>query len=158
MSTIDVPSVSLLLSYVSGGLGIGLVPALAMAEAPSALRADLKERLSAALALIERAGAKAADATQLARQAASGLYYATAAALFLREFTGDSRPAWAHFDMSAPSWADATDGELTKGATGWGVRTLVNWVEARASDAKGSRGAAVTKAKKDRKVPPPAGG
>ena len=34
LSTIDVPSVSLLLSYVSGGLGIGLVPALALAEAP----------------------------------------------------------------------------------------------------------------------------
>jgi DNA-binding transcriptional LysR family regulator len=35
LSTIDVPSVSLLLSYVSGGLGIGLVPALALAEAPA---------------------------------------------------------------------------------------------------------------------------
>jgi DNA-binding transcriptional LysR family regulator len=34
VSTIDVPSVSLLLSYASGGLGIGLVPALALAEAP----------------------------------------------------------------------------------------------------------------------------
>jgi DNA-binding transcriptional LysR family regulator len=34
VSTIDVPSVSLLLSYVSGGLGIGLVPALALAEVP----------------------------------------------------------------------------------------------------------------------------
>src|SRR4029077_7798202 len=33
VSTIDVPSVSLLLSYVSGGLGIGLVPALALTEA-----------------------------------------------------------------------------------------------------------------------------
>jgi DNA-binding transcriptional LysR family regulator len=33
VSTIDVPSVSLLLSYVSGGLGIGLVPALALSEA-----------------------------------------------------------------------------------------------------------------------------
>ena len=33
VSTIDVPSVSLLLSYVSGGLGVGLVPALALAEA-----------------------------------------------------------------------------------------------------------------------------
>ena len=32
VSTIDVPSVSLLLSYVDGGLGIGLVPALALAE------------------------------------------------------------------------------------------------------------------------------
>jgi DNA-binding transcriptional LysR family regulator len=35
VSTIEVPSVSLLLSYISGGLGIGLVPALALAEAPS---------------------------------------------------------------------------------------------------------------------------
>ena len=35
VSTIDVPSVSLLLSYVSGGLGIGLVPALALAEMPA---------------------------------------------------------------------------------------------------------------------------
>jgi len=32
VSTIDVPSVSLLLAYVSGGLGIGLAPALALAE------------------------------------------------------------------------------------------------------------------------------
>jgi DNA-binding transcriptional LysR family regulator len=32
VSTIDVPSVSLLLAYVSGGLGIGLTPALALAE------------------------------------------------------------------------------------------------------------------------------
>jgi DNA-binding transcriptional LysR family regulator len=34
VSTIDVPSVSLLLAYVSGGLGIGLVPALALGEMP----------------------------------------------------------------------------------------------------------------------------
>jgi DNA-binding transcriptional LysR family regulator len=33
VSTIDVPSVSLLLAYVSGGLGIGLAPALALADA-----------------------------------------------------------------------------------------------------------------------------
>jgi DNA-binding transcriptional LysR family regulator len=35
-STIDVPSASLLLSYASGGIGIGLAPALAVAEAPRA--------------------------------------------------------------------------------------------------------------------------
>ncbi|HEU0158670.1 MAG TPA: acyl-CoA dehydrogenase family protein [Hyphomicrobiaceae bacterium] len=56
-----------------------------LAEAPSELGLNLKERLSAALSLLERAGAGAPDATVLARQAASGLYYATAAALFLRE-------------------------------------------------------------------------
>jgi leucyl aminopeptidase len=51
-----------------------------------------------------------------------------AAALFLREFTGPLRPNWVHFDMSAPSWADSADGELAKGATGWGVRTLLRWL------------------------------
>ncbi|HEY7174748.1 MAG TPA: leucyl aminopeptidase [Micromonosporaceae bacterium] len=51
-----------------------------------------------------------------------------AAALFLREFTGPSRSNWVHIDMSAPSWSDAADGELAKGATGWGVRTLLRWL------------------------------
>ena len=50
------------------------------------------------------------------------------AALYLREFVGPLRNAWAHLDMSAPSWADAPDGELAKGATGWGVRTLLRWL------------------------------
>ena len=47
VSTIDVPSVSLLLSYVSGGLGIGLVPALALAEAPSDRVVSAPARVSA---------------------------------------------------------------------------------------------------------------
>jgi len=34
VSTIDVPSASLLLSYASGGVGIGLAPALAVSQAP----------------------------------------------------------------------------------------------------------------------------
>jgi leucyl aminopeptidase len=50
------------------------------------------------------------------------------AALFLREFTGGSKGRWAHIDMSAPAWADSADAELTKGATGWGVRTLLRWL------------------------------
>ena len=50
------------------------------------------------------------------------------AALYLREFVGDRLDRWAHLDMSAPSWAAATDGELTEGATGWGVRTLLRWL------------------------------
>jgi leucyl aminopeptidase len=50
------------------------------------------------------------------------------AALYLREFVGTVRERWAHLDMSAPSWADSADGELTKGATGWGARTLLRWL------------------------------
>jgi leucyl aminopeptidase len=51
------------------------------------------------------------------------------AALYLREFTGTARDRWVHVDMSAPSWADSGDGEVVKGATGWGVRTLLRWLE-----------------------------
>jgi leucyl aminopeptidase len=50
------------------------------------------------------------------------------AALFLSEFLGDRLGHWAHLDMSAPSWAEADDGDLSKGATGWGVRTLLRWL------------------------------
>jgi len=49
------------------------------------------------------------------------------AALFLREFTG-GRP-WAHVDIAGPSWAGGDEDELTKGATGYGVRLLVRWLE-----------------------------
>jgi len=51
------------------------------------------------------------------------------AALYLREFTGPTRDRWAHIDMSAPAWSDSADAELVKGATGWGVRTLLRWLE-----------------------------
>ena len=50
------------------------------------------------------------------------------AALFLREFVGDRRDSWVHVDMSAPSWSESADGVLPKGATGWGVRTLLRWL------------------------------
>ncbi|MFJ8582690.1 leucyl aminopeptidase family protein [Micromonospora sp. NPDC093277] len=50
------------------------------------------------------------------------------AALFLREFTGDLRDRWVHVDMSAPSWSDDVHAELTRGATGWGVRGLLRWL------------------------------
>jgi leucyl aminopeptidase len=55
------------------------------------------------------------------------------AALYLREFTGPLRDRWAHIDMSSPAWADSADGELAKGATGWGVRTLLRWLESSAA-------------------------
>jgi leucyl aminopeptidase len=67
------------------------------------------------------------DIADLANSSSTGAGAITAA-LFLREFTGSSRASWAHIDMSAPSWAAAADGELAKGATGWGVRTLLRWL------------------------------
>ncbi len=49
------------------------------------------------------------------------------AALFLREFAGQ-RP-FAHLDIAGPAWSGADDEELSKGATGYGVRLLVRWLE-----------------------------
>ncbi|HET7487718.1 MAG TPA: leucyl aminopeptidase [Acidimicrobiales bacterium] len=45
------------------------------------------------------------------------------AGLFLREFVGDV--PWAHLDIAGPARAAEDDGELAKGGTGWGVRTLL---------------------------------
>jgi leucyl aminopeptidase len=45
------------------------------------------------------------------------------AGLFLQEFVGD-RP-WAHWDIAGTARAGGDDGEITKGGTGFGVRTLI---------------------------------
>jgi leucyl aminopeptidase len=50
------------------------------------------------------------------------------AALYLQEFLGDKVNSWAHLDMSAPTWAEQSEGDLTKGATGWGARTLIRYL------------------------------
>jgi leucyl aminopeptidase len=41
----------------------------------------------------------------------------------------DGRP-WAHLDIAAPSWSEGSEGWLTKGATGWGARTLLQLLSA----------------------------
>ncbi|MFB9678127.1 leucyl aminopeptidase [Streptosporangium vulgare] len=48
------------------------------------------------------------------------------AALFLREFTG-GRP-WAHLDIAGVGRSGADEGVLSKGATGFGVRLLLEWL------------------------------
>jgi leucyl aminopeptidase len=49
------------------------------------------------------------------------------AALFLKQFVKDTA-AWAHLDVAGPVWADKESGVNNSGATGFGVRILVNWV------------------------------
>ncbi len=49
------------------------------------------------------------------------------ASLFLKQFVKDT-PAWAHLDIAGPVWTDKENGYNSSGATGFGVRTLVNWV------------------------------
>lgn len=48
---------------------------------------------------------------------------AITAALFLQEFAGDK--PWVHIDIAGPFMAEKDKGVLVKGATGFGVRTLV---------------------------------
>ncbi len=48
------------------------------------------------------------------------------AALFLKQFVQET--PWAHLDIAGPVWADKEDGCNPAGATGYPVRTLVNWV------------------------------
>jgi leucyl aminopeptidase len=52
------------------------------------------------------------------------------AALYLQEFLGDKVTDWAHLDIAAPSWVNTSDADLTKGATGWGARTLIRYLSA----------------------------
>lgn len=48
------------------------------------------------------------------------------ASLFLKQFV-DKTP-WAHLDIAGPVWTDKEKGYNPAGATGFAVRTLVNWV------------------------------
>jgi leucyl aminopeptidase len=51
---------------------------------------------------------------------------AITATLFLKQFVKDT--PWAHLDVAGPVWTDKESGYNNAGATGFPVRTLVNWV------------------------------
>ncbi len=57
---------------------------------------------------------------------------AIAAALLLARFVGDV--PWVHLDIAGPARSDEDNGFLTKGGTGFGVRTLLELLEAYGSD------------------------
>jgi leucyl aminopeptidase len=48
------------------------------------------------------------------------------AALFLKQFVKDT--PWAHLDVAGPVWSDKDSALNPAGATGYGVRTLVEWI------------------------------
>ncbi len=51
---------------------------------------------------------------------------AISASLFLKQFVKDT--PWAHLDVAGPVWTDKENGYNGAGATGYGVRLLVDWV------------------------------
>ncbi|MER7166141.1 leucyl aminopeptidase family protein [Micromonospora sp. NPDC000207] len=114
---------------------------VALGNRTAALYSENDELAGALLTAVSEAGESAwrmplpADYVEYLGSDLADLYSAptqgggsVTAALFLREFTGDLRDRWVHVDMSAPSWAAAAEAELTKGATGWGVRGLLRWL------------------------------
>lgn len=54
---------------------------------------------------------------------------ASSAALFLKEFVGET--PWLHLDIAGPSQSPKERGYLNKGASGFGVRTLVEFIARR---------------------------
>ena len=50
------------------------------------------------------------------------------AALFLEEFF-DEDIKWAHIDIAGTCWTDKNKGINPSGATGFGVKTLVQWIK-----------------------------
>ena len=56
---------------------------------------------------------------------------AVTAACFLARFTKDM--TWAHLDIAGTVWSDKGRGFDPAGATGYGVRTLVNWIVSNAT-------------------------
>jgi leucyl aminopeptidase len=69
-----------------------------------------------------------ADAVNAPGGGAAG---AITAALFLRPFAAGV--PWAHLDIAGPARAGADDGETSRGGTGYGVRTLLRWLESLAA-------------------------
>ncbi|MFC4020766.1 leucyl aminopeptidase family protein [Micromonospora sp. GCM10011542] len=115
--------------------------AVALGKRTAALYSENDQLAADVLAAVEAAGERAwrlplpADYVDYLGSELADLYSAptqgagsVVAALYLREFTGELRDRWLHLDMSAPSWADGDDAELTRGATGWGVRSLLRWL------------------------------
>jgi leucyl aminopeptidase len=52
------------------------------------------------------------------------------AAIFLKRFAGGM--PWAHLDIASTAWAPVDRPHEPRGATGWGVRLLLEWLAGRA--------------------------
>src|SRR4029079_6936553 len=72
---------------------------------------------------------------------------------FFVKWEGDDKIPWAHLDIAGVADTEKEQPTYAKGATGWGIRTLVNWAASRAAD--GATSTTATKFR-DKKVPPPA--
>jgi leucyl aminopeptidase len=79
---------------------------------PMPLDEDLREELKSSIADLKHTGSRMGGAIS--------------AALFLREFVGDSR--WAHLDIAGPAFLEKAQGTSPKGGTGFGVLTALQFL------------------------------
>ena len=79
---------------------------------PLPLDEDIKETIKSPIADIKNTG--------------DGYGGSIAAALFLREFVGDS--PWIHLDIAGPAYLSSPHGISPKGGTGFGVRTALEFI------------------------------
>jgi leucyl aminopeptidase len=91
------------------------------------------------------------EVADLKNVSSGGFGGALTAGLFLEAFT--DHVTWAHLDIAGPARAASDDGELTKGGTGFGVRTLLELASTfEAPKLSGGRGSsAVSKRSSPRK-------
>lgn len=94
--------------------------------AASAASGERLWRMPLVAEYVELLASPLADARQVATAPGVGAG-AILAALFLQPFTGGRR--WAHLDIAGPGRADGPEHEVTRGATGFGVRVLLRWLE-----------------------------
>jgi len=80
---------------------------------PMPLDEDLKETIKSSIADIKNTG--------------DGFGGSIAAALFLREFVGDSK--WVHLDIAGPAFLSSPHDIDPKGGTGFGVRTALEFIK-----------------------------
>jgi leucyl aminopeptidase len=66
------------------------------------------------------------DIADLKNAGSRGEAGSSCAAMFLKEFT-ETKP-WAHLDIAGVAWRESERDELCKGGTGFGIRTLCNYV------------------------------
>lgn len=66
------------------------------------------------------------DIADLKNAGSRGEAGSSCAAMFLKEFT-ENKP-WAHLDIAGVAWRESERDEMTKGGTGFGIRTLCNYV------------------------------
>ncbi len=105
----------------------------------SAVSGEALWRLPLATTYAAALDSEVADLKNIGRPGVAGTIVA---ALFLERFARGR--AWAHLDIAGPARAESARGYVTKGGTAFGARTLVEFLERRASRA-GSSGPVVTR-------------